>query len=169
LCKYSVSKCFKQFQNAAQANQQQPLNNNNNNNNASISNAVNNLAQNTAHLLSQANSIGLGSIGTSLPNSASGVAVPSASSNSSSSANASSALTQTSSISSLNNLLLVQQLLNSSLPQLQSAANASPMSLANANANDSLHSNGQNLQNLATLLQLAQKPSNLLNMPARTG
>jgi len=79
----------------------------------------------------------------------------------------------------LNNLLLVQQLLNSSLPQLQNAANANPAALAAAvaaanNNNSSSNStgstetsgNGQNLQNLATLLQLAQKPSSLLNLPA---
>lgn len=123
-------------QNTAQANQ--PVNN------ASISNAVNNLAQNTAHLLSQTNPglIGLGSIGPNIPantgaNAATTAAAasttastaPSASSNASSSVNA-----QPNSISNLNNLLLVQQLLNTSLPQLQNAANANPMALTSTSS-----------------------------------
>lgn len=120
-------------QSTAQANQ--PVNS------ASISNAVNSLAQNTAHLLSQTNPglIGLGSIGPNIPadtganaattSAAAASTSPSASSNANSSVNA-----QPNSISNLNNLLLVQQLLNTSLPQLQSAANANPMALTSTNA-----------------------------------
>lgn len=94
--------------------------------NATITNAVNNLAQNTAQLLSQNNGlIGINSIGQSIN-----------SSNHVTNGNSSTATTPnvppTNSVSNLNNLLLVQQLLNSSLPQLQNVANANPVALAAA-------------------------------------
>lgn len=61
----------------------------------------------------------------------------------------------------LNNLLLVQQLLSSSLPSAVSA-------VAAAVDNNSSISNNQNLQNLATLLQLAQKPNNNMESAVQT-
>lgn len=121
--------------------------------NATISSAVNNLAQNTAHLLNQTQ---FNSLQTNI-----------SSTNSSANGNntqSNSGGNQTASVSNLNNLLLVQQLLNTSLPQLQNAANASPSN--NSTEGGTSAGNGQGLQNLATLLQLAQKPSNLLNLPA---
>jgi len=93
--------------------------------------------------------------------------------NNSASSMGSSSTQSATSVSNLNNLLLVQQLLNSSLPQLQSAANANPAALAaavaaaNSTGPSEPAGNGQNMQNLATLLQLAHsKPSSLLNLPA---
>jgi hypothetical protein len=73
--------------------------------------------------------------------------------------------------SNLNNLLLVQQLLSSSLPQLHNGTNSATLNAvavaaaaaaaSAANSDNSSISSNQNLQNLATLLQLAQKPNNM--------
>ena len=113
-------------------------NSNNPVNQANISNAVNNLAQNTAQLLSQTNGlIGLGSIGggpnlQSNSNNNNNSTASSSSNNNNNMTDSNNAPTQSNSVSNLNSLLLVQHLLNSSLPQIQNAANANPVALAAA-------------------------------------